>query len=143
VGGANLKQETLYYYDGNNTSLTTPPTKGNLTRLEQKKDASNSVSSYFTYDAYGNMLTSQDPNGNTTTFTYETTHNTYPQAKTYPITGLSESYTYDAGTNNLLSLTDVNGQTTTYEYDTFKRLVKVIKPGDSSSDNISTDATSP
>jgi hypothetical protein len=37
-GGANIKAETLYYYDGYNNSLTTPPTKGNLTRQEQKKE---------------------------------------------------------------------------------------------------------
>ena len=131
VGGANLEKETLYYYDGND--LTTPPTQGNLTRLEQKKDESASVSSYYTYDTYGNMLTSQDPNGSTTTWTYETTHHTYPESKTYPVSGLSESYTYDVGTFNLLSLTDFNDQTTTYQYDTFKRLLKVIKPGDSES----------
>jgi len=131
VGGANLKKETLYYYDGNNTSLTTPPTEGNLTRLEQKENATESVSSYFTYDTYGNKLTEQDPNGNTTTWTYETIYHTYPQTKNYPIGGLSESYTYDPGTENLLSITDLNGQVTTYKYDTFKRLIKVIKPGDS------------
>jgi hypothetical protein len=131
-GGSNLKAETLYYYDGNNTSNTTPPTKGNLTRKEEKKDASNSVSSYFTYDTYGNMLTSQDGNGNTTTWTYETTYHTYPATKTYPVTGLSESYTYDPGTDNMLTKTDVNGQTTTYVYDTFKRQTNTIKPGDTS-----------
>ena len=132
VGGDNLKAETLYYYDGNNTSLETPPTKGNLTRLEKKKDSSSSMSTYFTHDSYGNMLTNEDANGNTTTLTYDTIHHTYPQTKTYPISGLSESYTYNAGTKNLLSMTDVNGQTITYEYDTFKRLTKAIKPGDSS-----------
>jgi RHS repeat-associated protein len=132
VGGSNLKKETLYYYDGNNTSLTTPPTKGNLTRLEQKKNASSSVSTYFTYDTYGNLLTEQDPNGNTTTWTFDTTYHTYPATRALPVSGLSESYTYDPGTTNLLTVTDVNGQTTSYEYDTFKRLTKVIKPGDSS-----------
>ncbi|MBN1692598.1 MAG: hypothetical protein JW845_03485 [Dehalococcoidales bacterium] len=131
VGGANLKKETFYYYDGNNALFTTPPTKGNLTRLEQKKDASNSISSYSTYDTYGNLLTSQDPNGNTTTWAFDTTYHVYPLTKTMPLIG-SESYTYAPGTTNLLSMTDVNGQTTTYEYDTFQRLTKVIKPGDSS-----------
>ena len=100
--------------------------------MEQKKDAGSSVSSYFTYDSYGNMLTQQDANGNTTTWTYESTYHTYPQTRSYPISGLSESFSYDAGTNNRLSRTDVNGQTTSFEYDTFKRLTKVIKPGDSS-----------
>jgi YD repeat-containing protein len=70
-------------------------------------------------------------NCNTTTWTYETTHNTYPDTITSPVSGLSESYTYDPGTSNILSVTDFNDQTTTYQYDTFKRLVKVIKPGDS------------
>jgi RHS repeat-associated protein len=127
--GENLKSETFYYYDDN--ELTDPPDEGNLTRLEQKIDASNSVNSYFTYDTYGNMLTRQDPNENITTWTYETTHHTYPDTITSPVAGLSESYTYDPGTSNILSITDFNEQTTTYQYDTFKRLIKVIKPGDS------------
>jgi len=125
---SNTVKEAKYYHDGNNTSYTTAPTKGNLTRVEQKKDASNSVSSYYTYDTYGNRLTEQDPRGNTTTTTYDSTYHTYPAAKTYPITGLTESYTYDPGTSNLLTSTDVNGQVTTYTYDTFKRLISVNKP---------------
>jgi len=136
-GGANLKRETLYYYDSNNTSLSTPPTVGMLTRIQQSKDDSNTISAYFTYDAYGNRLTEQDPNGNTTTWTYDATYHTYPLTKTYPrinpgdpATAYSESYTYDLGTNNKLTMTDMNGQTTTYYYDTFKRLIKVVKPGD-------------
>jgi RHS repeat-associated protein len=127
-GVTDLKQESDYYYDGHNTSLTTPPVKGNLTRVQQYKDASNSISSYFTYDTYGNKLTEQDPNGNTTTTTYDTTYHTYPISKTYPVTGLSESSTFDIGTNNILTHTDVNNQTTSYTYDTFKRLISVDKP---------------
>jgi YD repeat-containing protein len=138
VGGANLKQESVYYYDEHNDPLqypplTTEPVKGNLTRVDRYQDASTALSSSYTYDAYGNKLTEQDPNGNTTIWTFETTYNTYPETQTYPtVTGgtFTESYTYAAGTINLLSLTDINGQTTSYEYDTFKRLTKIIKPGD-------------
>jgi RHS repeat-associated protein len=130
-GGSNLKTEALYYYDGNNTSLTTPPTKGMLTRVESKKDASSSVSSYTTYDTYGNVLTTTDANGNVTTTTWDSKYHTYPATRTFPITSLTESYTYDPGTNNILNITDVNEQVTTYQYDTFKRATKVIKPGDS------------
>ncbi len=129
-GGINLRAETRYYYDGNNTSLYTAPDKGNLTRLERKTDSLNSISTYFTYDIYGNKLTEEDPNGNTTVWTFETTYNIYPQTKTLPITGLVESYSYESGTKNLTSFTDVNGQVTNYYYDTFKRQTKVVKPGD-------------
>jgi RHS repeat-associated protein len=132
INESNLKQQTNYYYDGNNTALTTPPTKGMVTRVESKKDASNSVSTYSTYDSYGNVLTSVDANSNTTSTGYDTTYHIYPISKTYPITGLSESCTFDAGTGNVLTHTDVNSHVTSYEYDTFKRLTKTIKPGDSS-----------
>ena len=134
----NVVKETVYYYDNgedqdhDNTNWQIPPVKGNLTRSESKYDSSHSVSSYFTYDTYGNMLTSTDPKGNTTTWTYEITYNTYPATTTYPITGLSESYVYEPGSGVLLSVTNANGQTTTAEYDTFKRIIKIIRPGDSS-----------
>jgi RHS repeat-associated protein len=131
INEANLKRETHYYYDGNNTSLTTPPTKGMVTSVESKKDVSSSVSTYATYDTYGNILTSTDANANVTTTTWDTTYHTYPLTKTYPITSLAESYTYDPGTCNLLTSTNVNGQITNYYYDTFKRLTSVVKPGDS------------
>ncbi len=129
-GGANLKGETLYYYD-NNSSYTTPPAKGNLTKVEQKKDAPNSINAVHTYDSYGNRLTEQDPNGHTTTWTYDATYHTYPATKTYPaVTGgtFTESYTYNPGTNNLSTVTDINGQVTTYGYDTFKRLTSIDNP---------------
>lgn len=111
--------------------MTTPPTAGNLTRVESKSDASTSVSTYYTYDSYGNVLTEIDANGNVWTTTYESTYHTFPATISAPITGQTESYAFDARTGNLLSRTDVNGQTTSYEYDLFGRLTKVIRPGDS------------
>ncbi|MFA4835693.1 MAG: RHS repeat-associated core domain-containing protein [Dehalococcoidia bacterium] len=129
-GGANLKAETLLYYDSQ--AWGTPPTVGNLTRVEKKKDASSSVSAYYTYDSYGNILTETDAKGNVWTTTWDSTYHTYPSTIASPISGQTESYSFDPGTSNLLSRTDINGQSVTYEYDTFKRLVKVVKPGDSS-----------
>ncbi len=130
-GGSNMRAHSQYYYDGNDSSLWAVPTKGNVTRVWQRKNETSSRSRYYTYDSYGNVLSVQDARG-TTAWTYDTTYRAYPVTKSYPVPGLSESYTYDPGTSNLLSMTDVNGQTTSYEYDTFKRLIKVIKPGDSS-----------
>ena len=128
----NLKNETVYYYDDHNSwqypPLTTFPIKGNLTRLEKKNDASSSASNIYTYDSYGNKLSETDSNGNTTSWTYDAIYHTYPVTKTYPLSGLFESSTYDPGTNNLLTQTDVNEQTTIYTYDTFKRLLSIDKP---------------
>jgi len=127
-GGSNLKQETDYNYDSQ--SNTTAPTKGNLTSQVQLIDATHSTTGNYTYDSYGNMLTQQDPNGNTTTWTYDSTYHIYQVTQTDPITSLAASCTYDTGTNNLLSSTDVNGNITYYTYDVLKRLTGVYKPGD-------------
>jgi hypothetical protein len=103
-GGANLKKETYYYYDGNNTytygdtGWQCPPGIGRVTRVESMTNATGSVSTYTTYDTYGNILTSTDANANVTSTTWETTYHTYPVTKIYPITSLTESYTYDPGT---------------------------------------------
>jgi RHS repeat-associated protein len=127
-GGSNLKQETDYYYDGQSNS--TPPAKGNLTSEVQSINASSSITTSYTYDSYGNKLTETDGNGNPTTWTYDSTYHTYPATLTDPITSLMQSYTYDPGTNNILTTTNVNGQVTTNYYDIFKRLISVVKPGD-------------
>lgn len=124
--GDNLTRETLYYYDGNG-DWAAQPSKGNATRMEQKRNSSQAVAEIFTYDTYGNQLTRRDPNGIDTTLTYESTHR-YPQTKI--IAGLSENYTWDMGTRNVLGATDINGQSTTFAYDTFKRRIKAIRPGD-------------
>ena len=125
--------ETLYYYDGQGWGAA--PTKGALTKLEGKKDASTSVATTYTYDSYGNVLSETSPNGNTTTYTWDSTYRTFPATTTYPeVNGLSmqESYTWDAVSGRITGETDVNGQTTTFDYDIFDRLVTVVRPWDSS-----------
>ncbi|MFC1954677.1 LamG-like jellyroll fold domain-containing protein [Chloroflexota bacterium] len=124
----NLTSQTIYYYDENNASANTTPTKGNLTRLERYTDNVTSISYYFSYDEYGNTENVTDPSGNVTSWTY-LSGGVYPETKTLP-NDLSENYTYDPGTNNLLGLVDINGSTSNWTYDTFKRLVSVIRPGD-------------
>ncbi|MEQ4487937.1 MAG: RHS repeat-associated core domain-containing protein [Dehalococcoides mccartyi] len=130
TGGTGLKTQILYYYDGHDTSNNEPPTKGNLTRVQEYTNVSEWIETLYTFDTLGNLESTTDPNGNVTETEYETDHYIYPETKNYPVAGLSESFTYDVGTSNLTSSTDVNGQITTTLYDNWKRPVKVIKPGD-------------
>ena len=130
-GGAALRGETLYYYDGAG-SWETPPAAGNLTRTDRAVGDGTWVTTLRSYDRYGNVTGETDPNGNTWTTEYEATYHTFPSRITAP-TGDFEEYTFDPGTGNLLSRTDVNGEVTTYQYDTFGRLTKVIRPGDTAS----------
>jgi RHS repeat-associated protein len=133
---SNTLKDTRYYYDSN-AAYTTQPTKGNLTRTEQINNGTpSSVDSYISYYSNGNVQTTTDPNGNQTTFTYETVLNAYPATKTFPLAG-AEYYIYtwnwtegsDTGTMKV-AVTDVNGSVTTSYYDNFDRLWKVVKTGD-------------
>ena len=135
--GVNLIKEALFYYDcddlpgGTPCNLNSAPSKGDIGRADAKIDAATSVITYYGYDSYGNQTSIKDPRGNTTTFTYDSTNRALPITKTLPLIG-AESYTWDYGSGRILTETDVNGQVTSVEYDTFKRPVKIIRPGDSS-----------
>ncbi len=127
--------QTHYYYDGYNVEeyLGNPPVKGNLTRVQEFIQPFGAwVYTLYTYDSYGNRLTDRDFKGGLTSYVYDSVHHAYPVQVTYPITGLVETATWDYGSGKPLTVTDINGQATAYEYDTFKRLTKVIEPGDTS-----------
>ncbi|HZE86742.1 MAG TPA: PA14 domain-containing protein [Methylomirabilota bacterium] len=125
--------ENWFYYD-NNTDWNTSPTKGDLTKEVKRLDTmgdTNPVTQYA-YDTYGNQTSVTDANSHTTTTAYDSATHTYPisvtNAKNQTIT-----LSYDLGTGNLLSKTDPNSKTTSYTYDVFGRILKEIKPYDSTS----------
>jgi RHS repeat-associated protein len=108
------------------------------------------------YDSYGNLVTTTTYAGEgtttfnnpvvyssfgggstarTTTFSYDNTFHAFPTQVTYPTVNgvtLSESAGYDYGLGVLTSVTDANNNVTSAEYDVFGRMVKLIKPGDTS-----------
>lgn len=113
----------------------------------------------LSYDSYGNqtdVTTYAQPgtrynNGTTVTFSapgngsvastvhtnYDTTFHAFSITVTSPTgnnnsTTLLESAAYDYRMGTMTSVTDPNNNTTTAEYDVFGRMVKLIKPGDSS-----------
>jgi RHS repeat-associated protein len=103
--------QTGYSYDslGELVSKTRPATTW----------ASSGQTTTSTYDAAGNLLTSQDPNGVTTTNTYTPLN----QLATVSYSGSSAhsvTYSYDAN-GNRLSMTDGTGAST-YTYDPFNEL---------------------
>ncbi len=128
AGGATVAQ-IWFYYDGA-TSHSTPPTLGRLTKKCQWLSGGTNPCVQRTYDAYGNLLTTTEARGNTTTTTYETTYQTFPATVTTPPTpnaptGLVSTSVYDARFGVVTSTTDPNNQTTTNQYDVFGRLTSV------------------
>ena len=103
-----------------------PDSKG---RIHQKitDPGSLALTTTLAYDANNNILTSADPRGNTTSFTYDTedrlTQITYPSINSVVAT---KTLVYDANGNKAVEY-DENGVGTFYKYDVFGRLSAQIR----------------
>jgi RHS repeat-associated protein len=126
--------DTLTYYDGA-TSVTTPPTRGMVTRTDEMKDWVAGAPVYSTaaqsqFDARGRITSATDIRGNTTTTSYTT--NAGGQQVTASQTNLLgwvTSNTVDPATGEVVQSTDQNGRITAEAYDPFGRLNAVWQPG--------------
>lgn len=116
--------DTSYGYDtyGNQTSVTTYPNEGTLstgTNVYSRPGGSNGGSE-----------------GRTSTTFYDSVFHAFPERFDNPPNEaglvLRETAAYDKRMGLLTSVTDANSKTTSAEYDSFGRMVKLIKPGDSS-----------
>jgi len=111
-------------HDATFTSAVTA--RGNLTSVIQYTDAAGAksgVTSRFTYDAAGNVLTSKRGSGPQTQNNFSaTTQFAYPDAMAVGPQGsqLSTAYTYNED-GRILTMTDANGQKTTFTYDSLGR----------------------
>jgi RHS repeat-associated protein len=134
-----LVADTKYYYDSA-TSITTPPTKGDVTQLQQATAYSGAsevftTTSKKTFDEYGRVQTALDANaiansGNPTTTAY--TPLTGAEATSVSVTdpmGLKTTTTYDPARDLPLTVTDPAGLVTTKTYDSLGRLTGVWTPG--------------
>ncbi|MDP9794715.1 RHS repeat-associated protein [Catenuloplanes nepalensis] len=118
-------REHTFAYDqyGNLTSVTDP--KGTSTPL------AGDYTSVYTYDTWGQQLTSTDANDNTTRYAeYDPVG--YPKKITDAL-NLAETYVYDA-IGNVVSATNAKGHTSSYTYDTFGRPRSATQPKDAAND---------
>ncbi len=121
--------ETRYFYDGG-ANYTTPPIKGDLTRVDATADGTNFFSSATnTFDAYGNLLTTTDALGRTITTSYDTTYNIFPTSVTNALAQTTTN-TYDFRLARLSATTDPNGAKTSNAYDVFGRTTDIWLPNE-------------
>ena len=87
--------------------------------------------SNWTYDAYGNVLTSTDSLNRTTYYQYSPSYNSAYLTQQSVMVGsqnVTSSYTYNFTKGVKLTSTDLIGNTTTYAYDKIGRLISVTFP---------------
>lgn len=115
-----LLSQSVNYYDGA-ASSSTPPGRGNLTRVEQRKDAAGAFTQRnFGYDAYGNQTSETDHLGNTTTTAWGTAFGLYPSVRTNPLQHAT-TLSWEPVCGLQVGDTDANGAATTWTYDNFCR----------------------
>ncbi|HET9284165.1 MAG TPA: RHS repeat-associated core domain-containing protein [Candidatus Angelobacter sp.] len=143
-GSGNQKAKTTFAYDETAAITTTSVpmhtaitgSRGNLTTQSQWLDTTGAnLSTIFTYDDTGNVLTSTDPGGHQTTFSYadnfsdgiNRNSNAYLTKVTQPATSSPNaashisSTQYEPNTGLASMTTDQNGQQTTFTYDLMLR----------------------
>jgi len=136
-GQSVCREKSLLYYDGAE-SVSTPPTKGELTTVKAPAVGCNSqwIVTTYDYDVYGNRTKVTDPDGHVTETAYDATGHVYPIRVTRPATGNVQHvthYTWDKIVGQVEEVVDENGVATEYRYDGLGRLTKMWKYGDSES----------
>ncbi|MBF0490125.1 MAG: VCBS repeat-containing protein, partial [Candidatus Omnitrophica bacterium] len=141
----NVVNQTSFYYDGSST-LTATPTLGRLTLKSNwlGSTTQGDPQTRYSYDIYGNLLTTTDPVGNTTTITYDNDVHLFPvqvknalnqtsQTSYYGVDGTA--FSDGTGLRGLWgqtkSVTDANNQTAYSSYDVLGRPSFSVSPLDS------------
>lgn len=127
--------ETQYFYD-NNVNYTDLPSKGELTKIKKYLDTkSGYIQDLLSYDAYGNVISKTDPNGNITNIEYDEIYHIFPISITNA-KGFTERSLYYMPVDSkglfgqLKSKIDANNNEIVFEYDGFGRKTKNIGPYD-------------
>ncbi|WP_318294686.1 RHS repeat domain-containing protein [Streptomyces bacillaris] len=129
---ADLVSTARYYYDGA-TGLTTPPVRGDVTRLDEQ-DAQGTgylTTATHTYDQHGREKTSTDALQVTTART-DYTPATLQAPTTVTVTNAKNhvtTTTHDPVRGVVTAAVDANGKRTDADHDGLGRVVKVWEPG--------------
>jgi RHS repeat-associated protein len=146
-GSGNVAAGATYGYDGVGNMLS----RSNWLN----STGSSTLTTSHTYDAYGNIITTLDPKGNTTNYsyadqfvdtcTYTAPANAYLTKITYPTTnGVPhvENFQYKCASGKLANSIDENAQTSSYQYnDPFLRITQIQGPPDPNNGNQSSTMT--
>ncbi|MBI5877553.1 MAG: RHS repeat protein [Chloroflexi bacterium] len=130
VGSINLKTQAIYYFDGQ--GLTTPPIKGDVTRIVRGNNPANDPNGFYVtttlaFDSYGNPTVVTDTRGYTATTGYDSVYHVLPLTVTNAL-GQRTVTQYDLTLQKPLTVTDPNGAVTSIAYDAFGRRTSVWSP---------------
>ncbi len=131
----NKVAETKYYYDDLSAGNVA---KGNQTKREFWKSASNYISEQNAYNTYGLVTQSIDPRGATTTYVYDP-RNIYPATTTNTLGHKVEQY-YDYSSGQVTKLVDQNGNAFESVYDGLDRITEEKQPDIATSTTLVTKA---
>ncbi|MEE4543024.1 RHS repeat-associated core domain-containing protein [Streptomyces sp. V4-01] len=130
---ADLNADTRTYYDGA-TALTTAPTKGNATKVEQINGTGSgydqvTATPVASFDIYGRPLSVADAYGKSTTTAYTPATGEVPTQTvvTKPLS-LVVTTTYDPRRAQPLTVTDANSRVTSLTYDALGRTTQLWTP---------------
>ena len=131
LNGASLLTQELKKFNGASFSQTayTYDANGNMKTITQGLSGNQATTSYA-YDGNGMRISKTDPNGNLTSYNYDSmdgyiTQTTYPQ--TNGVTHIMQA-SPDPNTGDPITTTDQNGQVTHYDYDSVGRKTLIQYP---------------
>ena len=100
------------------------PDPDDLTSIGLQNGSQTSPTTYFSYDANGNLISTIDPLGHTTTYGYDGLNR--PNTTTDALNGVTTK-AYDVR-GNVIAVTDQMGRTTNFVFDSLNRMTAQIQP---------------
>ncbi|EMO54765.1 RHS repeat-associated core domain-containing protein [Leptospira noguchii] len=106
-------------------------TGDNLTSKTIFPSSASPITTTFTYDTFGNVVSVTEPSGGVSLISYDVVLNLFPVTKTNALGHVTTS-NYDFATGLETSTTDPNGAITLTSYDPYGRKASVTYPGEGS-----------